>query len=163
MRHVRVRPQFRETRAGAYDWFPYRCASHARPERSSPRRPFRPCWPRGGCRALLWPLWRGRVARVAQCPLSDTKSCLWAAGQVRPAQCHERGNRIRRLRPRSDSGKSDRLFTGYLPIDRASVSTRRRHRLMYYRVRAAKRGHTEWRRTIGVKWKKRGRDWCSAA
>jgi hypothetical protein len=34
----------------------------------------------GPCRG---PLWRAGLARVAQCPLTDTNSCLWTAGQVR--------------------------------------------------------------------------------
>jgi hypothetical protein len=33
----------------------------------------------------MWPLWRGRLARGAQCPLTDTNSCL-GEGRVRPAQ-----------------------------------------------------------------------------
>src|SRR6516164_4708757 len=41
----------------------------------------------GPCRG---PLWRAGLARVAQCPLTVSESCLWAGGQVKPAQCHER-------------------------------------------------------------------------
>ena len=33
----------------------------------------------GPCRG---PLWRAGLARVAQCPLTGTNSCLWAAGRV---------------------------------------------------------------------------------
>ena len=82
MRHVRARPQFRETRAGAYDWFPYRCASYARPKRSSPRRPFRPCWPCGGRRALLRRLRRGRLARPPNVRLPIPIAAFRAQGRL---------------------------------------------------------------------------------
>jgi len=57
-----------------------RADSRARVRRSAPRPAIK---------ALAAPVAR-QTGRAAQCPVTDTDSGLWGAGQVRPAQCQER-------------------------------------------------------------------------